>query len=316
MRERAMEDRDYTTTIVVNQNPKEAFDAINNASGWWGGQWAGEIRGTTDSLGAEFTYRVPDVHYCKMKITELVPGKKVVWHVLDSDLSFTIARTEWNGTDIIFDISETGGNTVVRFTHRGLVPAFECYDACSSGWGTLINDSLRGLITTPKEKPVEKERDRARKGQNFSTTLLVNATPKQAFDAINNVRAWWSEEIEGPTDKLGGEFTYHYQDVHRSRMKVTELVPGKKVGWLVLDNYFNFIKDQSEWKGTKISFDISKQGNKTEIRFTHIGLVPEYECYDVCSNAWGSYIFGSLGNLITAGKGNPNRKENETGSTG
>lgn len=304
MREGAISEKDYTTTIVVNQTPKEAFDAINNARLWWGGRWAGEIQGATDKVGAEFTYRVPDVHYCKMKVTELVPGKRVVWHVLDSDLSFTKARTEWNDTNISFDISQTGGNTVVRFTHRGLVPAFECYDACSSGWGTLINDSLRSLITAPKEKSAV---NGTKKGQNFSSTLLVNATPKQAFDAINNVRGWWSEEIEGPTDKLGGEFTYHYQDVHRCKIKVTDLVPGKKVGWLVMDNYFNFIKDQSEWKGTKINFDISKKGNRTEIRFTHIGLVPEYECFDVCSNAWGDYTSGSLGSLITTGKGHPNK---------
>jgi hypothetical protein len=56
-------------------------------------------------------------------------------------------------------------------------------------------------------------------------------------------------------------------------------------------------------------FEISKRGNKTEIRFTHQGLVPAYECFDVCSNAWGSYVNGSLRNLIATGKGKPNPKE-------
>jgi hypothetical protein len=92
-------------------------------------------------------------------------------------------------------------------------------------------------------------------------------------------------------------------------MKLTEVIPGKKVVWLVLDNYFNFTKDKSEWKGTKITFEISKKGNKTEVRFTHLGLVPKYECYDICSNAWGTYINGSLKNLITTGKGEPSQKE-------
>src|SRR5207253_3203684 len=87
---------------------------------------------------------------------------------------------------------------------------------------------------------------------DFTTTIAVNKTPKQVFDAINNVRGWWSEEIEGSTDKLNAEFKYHYKDVHRSKMKIIEFVPGKKVVWLVLDNYFKFTKDTSEWKGTKI----------------------------------------------------------------
>ena len=45
------------------------------------------------------------------------------------------------------------------------------------------------------------------------------------------------------------------------------------------------------------------------IHFTHEGLVPAYECYTVCSDAWGSYIRGSLKSLIATGKGSPNPKE-------
>jgi hypothetical protein len=141
---------------------------------------------------------------------------------------------------------------------------------------------------------------------DFTTTLLVDQTPKEAFDAINNVRGWWSEEIEGSTDKLNDEFTYHYQDVHHCKMKLIEVVPDKKVVWLVMDNYFNFTKDKSEWKGTKISFDISKKDNKTQIRFTHLGLVHKYECFDICSKAWSQYVQQSLLSLITTGKGQPN----------
>ncbi len=145
--------------------------------------------------------------------------------------------------------------------------------------------------------------------QNFTTAFTADQTPEECFAAINNVRGWWSEEIEGSTDKLNDEFTYHYQDVHRCKMKITELIPGKKVVWHVLDNYFNFTKDKTEWKGTDITFEVSKKGDKTEVRFTHVGLVPEYECFDICSNAWGSYINGSLRSLITIGKGQPNKIE-------
>ena len=152
------------------------------------------------------------------------------------------------------------------------------------------------------------------KDQNFTTAFTVNQTPEAAFAAITNVRGWWSEEIEGRTDKLGAEFNYHFRDIHRCRLKITELVPGKKVVWRVLDNYFNFTNDETEWTGTDIIFDISRKGNKTEIRFTHEGLVPEYECYDACSDGWVTYINGSLRDLIATGKGQPNVGEpmNET----
>jgi hypothetical protein len=143
--------------------------------------------------------------------------------------------------------------------------------------------------------------------QNFTTTFTVDQTPEKAFAAINNVRGWWSGEIEGSTDKLGDEFTYQYEDVHYSKQKVTELIPGKKVVWLVLDSQLNFLNDKSEWKGTQITFEIAKKANKTEVRFTHVGLVPDYECYGACSNAWGSYINGSLRSLITKAVATPKR---------
>jgi hypothetical protein len=144
------------------------------------------------------------------------------------------------------------------------------------------------------------------KDDDFTTAFTVNQTPEAAFAAITNVRGWWSEEIDGRTDKLGAEFKYHFRDIHRCTIKITELVSGKKVVWRVLDNYFNFTNDETEWTGTDIIFEISKEGDKTEIRFTHQGLVPEYECYDACTDGWVTYINGSLRDLIATGKGQPN----------
>ena len=145
------------------------------------------------------------------------------------------------------------------------------------------------------------------KTQDFTTTILLDQTPQQVFDAISNVRGWWSEEIEGGTDKLNDVFKYHFEDVHRCQIKVIELVPDKKVVWHVQDNYFNFTRDDTEWKNTKIIFEISRQGNKTEMRFIHQGLTPEYECYDACHQGWTHYIQNSLYNLITMGEGKPNK---------
>lgn len=139
----------FTTTISVDQTPEEAFAAINNVRGWW----SGEIEGDTDELGAEFIYRYKDMHQSKQKVTQYIPGRKVVWHVLDSQLGFVKNKSEWNGTDIVFEISKKEDKTEIRFTHAGLVPEHECFGACSNGWSRLMNDNLRQLITTSKRQP-------------------------------------------------------------------------------------------------------------------------------------------------------------------
>lgn len=142
--------------------------------------------------------------------------------------------------------------------------------------------------------------------QDFQTTLLIDATPDRVFDAITDVRGWWSEEIEGRTDALGAVFEFRFQDLHRSTHEITELVRGKRVAWRTVDARINFVKDKTEWNGTNVVFDIEKRGEQTALTFTHQGLVPAIECYSECSGAWGFHL-GSLRDLIVTGKGEPNR---------
>ncbi len=157
---------------------------------------------------------------------------------------------------------------------------------------------------------------RARRGgarptrtKGFSTSITVSQSPQEAFDAINDVRGWWSGEIEGDTDRVGAEFTYRYKDIHRSTQRITELVPGKRIAWRVVDATLNFVPDRAEWNGTDIVFEISRKGDGTEVRFTHVGLTPRFQCYGDCSGAWDYYVRESLRRRITTGKGAPNAKE-------
>lgn len=146
------------------------------------------------------------------------------------------------------------------------------------------------------------------KNQDFTATLLVDQNPEEVFAAINNIRGWWSEDIEGDTDKLNHEFMY--RDKHlRSKMKITELIPGKKVVWYVLESQMDNFEGGTEWNDTKLVFEITKTDDKTNIQFTHSGLVPKFECYTVCSKAWDFYIKSSLRRLITTNKGEPIKKK-------
>ncbi|MBI4923892.1 MAG: SRPBCC domain-containing protein [Devosia nanyangense] len=298
--------RNFTTSFVVDQTPDEVFAAITNVRGWW----SEEIDGRTDVLGAEFDYHFREVHRCRIKVTELVPGQRVAWRVLENHFSFTKDTSEWTGTDIVFDIAEhggkDGGKTELRFTHIGLVPEYECYEVCANGWGTYIDLSLRSLITTGTGQPNLGEpmtdSERALTGRDYTLSFTVEQTPDEVFAAINDVRGWWTGEIDGDTATLGAAFTYRYEDLHRSTQKVIGLVPGKRVVWHVVDANLTFVADTAEWIGTDIVFDIARTGDQTELRFTHRGLVPDIECFKNCSDAWRFYIGASLREFIKSGK--------------
>ncbi|MNG00696.1 hypothetical protein D3C87_1400790 [compost metagenome] len=145
--------------------------------------------------------------------------------------------------------------------------------------------------------------------KDFTTTLIVDQSPEEVFNAVTNVRGWWSEQIDGNTAKLNDEFDYHYEDIHRCKVKLIEVIPNEKIVWLVEKNYFKFTEDETEWTGTKPTFEISEKDGKTALRFTHVGLVPDYECFDICRDSWTNYIQNSLKKLITTGKGQPNGKD-------
>ena len=138
---------------------------------------------------------------------------------------------------------------------------------------------------------------------DFTTTLLVNQSPEEVFEALKNVRGWWSglhsEIFEGESDKPGDEFSFFAGDgAHYTKQKLVELVSNKKIAWLITDSKLTFTQNQTEWTGTKLCFEIFAEGDATKIVFTHVGLVPEFECYHACAPAWTQYIQERLLNWI------------------
>lgn len=141
------------------------------------------------------------------------------------------------------------------------------------------------------------------KALDFTTTILVDQSPAAVFNAINHPQHWWPGEINGSSENLDDEFSYRYKEFHLSKQRIVEMIPDQKVVWLVTESQINYAEDTNEWTGTKVIFEIFEEGNKSRLRFTHQGLVPEIECFDSCSNSWSRIIQQSLFNLITTGKG-------------
>lgn len=142
--------------------------------------------------------------------------------------------------------------------------------------------------------------------EGYTTSILVPQPPHEVFAAVTDPRSWWSLTITGDTARQGDVFEFEVEGVHYSRQELVEVVPNRRVVWLVTDATMTFLEDQHEWKGTRVVFEIKDEGDSTRLTFQHEGLVPSIECYRFCMPSWEQYVEGSLYKLITTGNGTPN----------
>src|SRR5450432_738392 len=144
--------------------------------------------------------------------------------------------------------------------------------------------------------------------QSYGAAMMVSQSANEVFKSINSVSKWWTENLEGDSENLNDVFTVDFGGDAFVTHKLIEVVPNKKVVWLVTNCNLPWLKDKTEWNNTKIIFEISTGDGKTQISLTHIGIVPEVECYNDCVKGWNQYVKGSLFKLITEGKGEPQKK--------
>jgi hypothetical protein len=139
--------------------------------------------------------------------------------------------------------------------------------------------------------------------KNYITTIEISKSPQNVFNRIKEVSKWWSKEFEGSSTKLNDEFVICHPGRHYSKQRLFEVIPNGKVVWLVTASHLDWIKkNKVEWKNTKMIFEITTKGDKTVLRFTHEGLVPEKECYAMCEQGWNMVIKDWLFNFITNGR--------------
>ena len=159
----------------------------------------------------------------------------------------------------------------------------------------------RGLF----RKNLSHSKSNKMKQQDFHCSIAAMVSPKEAFDSINQVSAWWAKNFEGSSQQSGDEFTVRFGPTF-VQFKVAESLAGKKSVWEVIDCNLHWIEDKTEWTGTRIVWEVTPTADGgSKIDFTHVGLVPEAECYSTCEPGWNQHVKVSLLNLMTKKKGLP-----------
>jgi hypothetical protein len=140
--------------------------------------------------------------------------------------------------------------------------------------------------------------------KNFHTFITVNVPQREVISKINRVDKWWAKDFSGKAEKLNDKFTIRFGSTFVD-FEISELVSNKKVVWKVTNCFLPWLKNKTEWNNTVVVYEVSSANGSTKINFTHVGLVPNLECYEQCENGWTRFVTVSLPKYLETGVGLP-----------
>ena len=284
----------HLVTLELPMTPPQVFSHLLDLSKWWPEDFVGgEIK-----LDTEFVFKTGDGHVSRNKVIGLVPDKKLVWLTTSSQRKAD--GFDWSGTKFIFELSAKGNCTELTFTYDGVVLEDEM-ETLIRICDLCIKEMFYSFAVNGVTKQDALSREMATK--SYSTTIEVINSPQEIFDRITtDVAKWWGgKDLSGRSTELNDEFIINHPGAHYSKQRLVEVIPAKKIVWLVTDSKLTWLKDQEEWTNTKMIFEISARSHSYLLHFTHEGLVPEKESYARCSEGWNMVIKDWLYTLILYG---------------
>ena len=282
MQNNAYTTANYSIEIEFAKPAGDVFNHVINLSKWW----PEEYTGGSIKPDSEFVLGKEGDHYSKNRVIEFMPNKKITWLVTESRRASD--NYDWTGTKFIFELESGNGVTLLKFTYDGVVLKDET-ERLARICDVCIKEMLFNYVNSNDDK-------------SYEVTIEVAKPAQDVFSRIADVPKWWSKDFEGQSTRVNEEFVICHPNRHYSKQRLTEVIPGKKVVWLVTESNLNWIeKNKHEWTNSQMIFEITANGEKTILHFTHKGLTPEKECYAMCAQGWSTVIKERLFNYITNG---------------
>lgn len=283
--------------IQTSATASHVFQCIREVDNWWSADFTGSGKQLLD----EFVINHPGRHYSKQRVVEMEPDKRISWEVVESHLDWLeLDKKEWTGTKMHFRIAAKEGNTTLYFEHEGIGSEKQCFARCSEGWQMIIREKL--LVYMEQGKGHDRKE---RLGQaDFRLSFDIKASPGLVLDKIAKVGQWWAKDFTGSAENPGDRFVVRFGTTYVN-FTVCEYIPAKKVCWMVTDCNLDWIDQKKEWTGTKVSFELSEQHDRTTIVFTHFGLTDAATCYTDCKKGWTHHLLDSLVPFVEENRGIP-----------
>jgi uncharacterized protein YndB with AHSA1/START domain len=129
--------------------------------------------------------------------------------------------------------------------------------------------------------------------------VVIAAPVGSVFRAVTEqegLRGWWTRQATAaPLVGHLNEFPFASGDYNA--MRVVALDDGRRVEWECVDG-------AEEWVGTRVVFEMARDGDGTRLEFLHTGWRTETPFFRMCREAWRYYI-GSLGSYCEGRPGRP-----------
>jgi len=142
--------------------------------------------------------------------------------------------------------------------------------------------------------------------QDYTTTIQSRASVRDTIEAIDRVGAWWTTSFQGAAQKPGDTFNVRFGETFVNFTIVEHTAT--RIVWHVTESRLPWLKDETEWTGTDVIWDVAVAGGETQVQMTHKGLVPQVECFENCKKGWNVYVGESLRKLLAEGQGSPDGK--------
>jgi len=129
---------DILHRVGINAASDKVYKALATIEGlrhWW----------TLDTKGKTQKGDVINFGFCRMKVVESKPGKRVHWKCVGGP-------REWVGTEVTFDLKRKMGQTFILFKHAGWKEPVEFMHHCSTKWAVFLL-SLRDWLERAEGRP-------------------------------------------------------------------------------------------------------------------------------------------------------------------
>ena len=129
--------------IGIAGSAADVYELLSSDAGlskWW----------TTDTSGAGDVGSIIEFRFGEggpdFEVTELIPGRLVRWRHSGE------MPTQWMGSEILFELSEDGKQTILNFSHYNWQQSDEFLAHCSTKWAVFMM-SIKSCIETGRGKP-------------------------------------------------------------------------------------------------------------------------------------------------------------------